>query len=136
MWKVFMKHEKHSQNIYAHQLKYLNEWNLKQRKTFKHLNLTFQCTNFIKFLQVLWNFQKLLATHKNFVKLFEASTNFIKVVCKSHKLRKVVGEFYKLRKVVGKLYEFCKVVCNFYKLCKRLVSPKVLFTSYLTGWFF
>ena len=87
-----MKIEKQLQNIYV------------IFKTFRHLNRTFQPTNFIKFLQVLRIFQKLLVSTSNFAKLFTASTHFIKVVCESH------GLF--------------KVLCNFHKLCKRLVSPK------------
>ena len=42
-----MNHQKYLQNIYVYQLKYLNEWKLNKKKTFKHLNPTFQPTNII-----------------------------------------------------------------------------------------
>ena len=81
---------------------------LKLKKNLRHLNLTFQSTNFIKFLQVLQTFQKLLASHANFVKLFEASSSFMKVDCESRELCKVFGKFYELRKrlVLPKVYTF------------------------------
>ena len=71
-----MKNEKYSQNVYVYQLKYMNEWNLKE------------------------NFQALkfdLPTYKVH-KVFAGLTDFVKVIGKPHELCKVVRCFYELHK--------------------------------------
>ena len=93
-----MKNEKYSQNVYVYQLKYMNEWNLKE------------------------NFQALksdLPTYKVH-KVFAGLTDFVKVIGKPHELLKGFCESHKLCKVVGKFYQLCKVIRKFYKLFEVL----------------
>ena len=133
IWKVFTKH-------LCLQIKIFKKVKLKQRKTLRHLNPTFQSKNLIKSLQTLQTFQKNLASCTNFVKLFTASKNFIKIVCESYKLCKVVSEFYELHKVAGKFYELLKAsftnIVKCFPTSTNFVKLFAVLTNFLKGWFY